>query len=74
MARRRILRSDGLPLRCGQGKQCATCHQREWTQKTLCDQGQFYIKSGETRTLSVKHPFGNAFGTALRGWAASGCP
>ncbi len=65
---------DGLPAEVWQGKQCATCHQREWTQKTLCDQGLFYIKSGETRTLSVKHPFGNAFGTALRGWAASGCP
>jgi len=65
---------EGLPAEVWQGKHCTTCHQREWTQKTLCDQGLFYVKSGETQTLSVKHPFGNAFGTALRGWAASGCP
>ena len=64
---------EGLPASVWEGKQCPSCHQREWTQKTLCDQGLFYIKTGESRTLSVKHPFGNAFGTALRSWAASGC-
>ena len=65
---------EGLPNEAWQGKHCPTCHQREWTQKTLCDQGQFYIKAGEARMLSVKHPFGNVFGAALRSWAADGCP
>ena len=65
---------EGLPAEAWQGKPCTTCHQQGWAQKTLCDQGQFYIKAGEARTLSVKHPFGNAFSVALRSWAGGGCP
>lgn len=64
---------EGLPASVWEGKHCPICHQREWTQKTLCDQGLFYIKAGEARMLSVNHPFGHAFGAALRNWAASGC-
>ncbi len=65
---------EGLPPPAWEGKSCPTCHQRPWTQKTLCDQGLFYIKSGDARMLSVRHPFGHAFGAALKAWAASGCP
>jgi uncharacterized caspase-like protein len=64
---------EGLPASIWEGKHCPICHDREWTRKSLCDQGLFYVKTGESRTLSVKHPFGNAFGVALRAWAAGGC-
>ncbi len=65
---------EGLPAEAWQGKPCAACHQKEWTKATLCEQGRFYLKAGETRRLSVKHPYGHAFSQALQSWATSDCP
>jgi hypothetical protein len=64
---------DGMPAETWQGKLCASCHAKEWTKATLCEQGRFYIKAGEARRLSVNHPFGHAFSAALRNWAENDC-
>jgi len=65
---------EGLPPEAWRGKPCATCHQKAWTKATLCEQGRFYLKAGETRRLSVNHPFGHGFSQALQSWAANDCP
>jgi uncharacterized caspase-like protein len=64
---------EGLPPEAWQGKPCITCHSHGWNRQALCEQGQFYGRSGESRTVSKQHPFGIAFHLALRDWAAGGC-
>jgi uncharacterized caspase-like protein len=65
---------DGLPDAAWRGRPCATCHDKAWTKKSLCEQGNFYVKAGDARMLSVNHPFGHAFSASLRSWAVAGCP
>jgi uncharacterized caspase-like protein len=64
---------EGLPPDAWQGKPCITCHSHGWNRQALCEQGKFYGRAGESRTVSKQHPFGIAFHLALRDWAAGGC-
>lgn len=61
----------GLDAATWQDKACGTCH--SWTRAALCEQGQFYVRAGEARTVAKPHPYGGAFKAALRNWAGGGC-
>ncbi len=61
---------EGLPESYWKESQCSSCHQ--WDRTTLCEQGNFYVKD-QTRSLRKEHPFGGAFKSQLKGWAALGC-
>ena len=62
---------DGLPADVWQDKRCSTCH--NWSRENLCQQGGFYVKTGDEALARKRHPFGGAFKRALRNWAAAGC-
>ena len=61
----------GLPEAVWQNKPCSNCHQ--WTEAALCEQASRYLVARAERALDKPHPFGGAFKTALRDWAAGGC-
>ena len=61
----------GLPEVVWQNKPCSNCHQ--WTEAALCEQASRYLVARAERALDKPHPFGGAFKTALRDWAAGGC-
>ncbi|RMF36363.1 MAG: peptidase C14, caspase catalytic subunit p20 [Alphaproteobacteria bacterium] len=62
---------EGLPEAYWKNKPCSNCH--KWTQKALCDQGQFYLAGGDERIEGKKHPLGREFLYTLRRWAETGC-
>jgi hypothetical protein len=62
---------EGLPDEVWKGKQCKDCH--EWTQQALCDQGKFYVNSGERLELGAIHPYGGQLRRVLKAWAEQGC-
>lgn len=63
---------EGLDAAAWQDQSCSACHQ--WTRDALCEQGQFYLREGDARTMSKVHPHGGGFKVALREWAAADCP
>lgn len=63
---------EGLDAAAWKGKTCSNCH--KWTKDALCEQGQFYVREGVSRTQSKDHPLGGAFKLALHDWAAAECP
>lgn len=62
---------EGLPDEVWKGKHCANCH--EWTQKALCDQGNFYVKNEVDDGFGAIHPYGGQFRQVLKAWAGQGC-
>ncbi len=62
---------EGLPDEVWKGKHCFNCH--EWTQKALCDQGNFYVKNEVDDGLGAIHPLGGQFRQVLKAWGGQGC-
>jgi hypothetical protein len=62
---------EGLPDEVWKGKHCKDCH--SWTQPALCDQGKFYVNSGEPMELGAIHPYGGQLRRVLKAWAEQGC-
>ncbi|MEE9454976.1 MAG: caspase family protein [Paracoccaceae bacterium] len=63
---------EGLPESYWKEQECGECH--KWTQATLCDEGEFYLKQDNEDFLDQQHPFGGSFKQNLLIWAKDGCP